>query len=584
MADTPERGADTPERGTDTPERGTGMPERGAGFWAHRGLIAVATGTALAEAGLLLVVAPAARALAPQATALPPLAVFHDLRWLDRAPPSWPLFVLLLAGVLLARSAVNAVLVRLAWPAGSAPPAPLAAWRHALGFTAFACLLLSPLASLTLGLAVLPFSWPFLATLAVMLLIAVPLSHGGVTGSWWRMLPPPVAVGWLLADVAVLSAAAAAIGGLPAAAALAVTALAGLVNARAWYGLTAAVAPRAQRQLAPAGRWLAGPARIPAVPAAILAALTVVTLAIRLAFWANAPVPQAAQAHAGSAAAGVTAASLAAPRGRWRHAPVLTVPGFGAHCCAGPGCCGYGWPLARAMPGVLVQSFSYRGLDRAGNPLPYGVTAGDLPLPVLGNRIAAQVWRLYDRTGRRVDVVAESEGSLGVYAMLAQHPDVPVAAVVLLSPIVAPGQLGYPVGGPSLLPGSELQAVEWLVGGLSPFGTAGAQRLIGSVSRVGARFAAAAARRSRLPWLELVPLADAVTLPACRLPANVLVVPALHGELLGDPVALRMVREFLTHHRVSSTSSLRTTAEFVAAAASAWRLPQAAAPSPPCPR
>ena len=261
MADTPERGADTPERGTDTPERGTGMPERGAGFWAHRGLIAVATGTALAEAGLLLVVAPAARALAPQATALPPLAVFHDLRWLDRAPPSWPLFVLLLAGVLLARSAVNAVLVRLAWPAGSAPPAPLAAWRHALGFTAFACLLLSPLASLTLGLAVLPFSWPFLTTLAVMLLIAVPLSHGGVTGSWWRMLPPPVAVGWLLADVAVLSAAAAAIGGLPAGVALAVTALAGLVNARAWYGLTAAVAARAQRQLAPARRWLPGPAR-----------------------------------------------------------------------------------------------------------------------------------------------------------------------------------------------------------------------------------------------------------------------------------------------------------------------------------
>ena len=567
----------------ETPERGADTPERGAGFWAHRGLIAVATGTVLAEAGLLLAVAPAAQALAPQATALPPLAVFHDLRWLDRAPPSWPRFVLLLAGLLLARSAVNAVLVRLAWPAGSAPPAPLAAWRHALGFTAFACLLLSPLASLTLGLAILPFSWPFLATMAVMLLVAVPLSHGGVTGGWWRMLPPPVAVGWLLADVAVLSAAAAAIGGLPTAAGLAVTALAGLVNARAWYGLTAAVAAHAQRQPAAARRWLARPAWVPAAPAATLAALVVVTLAIRVAFWANTPVPPAAPAHAGPAAAGVTTVSRPAPTVRWRQPPVLTVPGFGSHCCAGPQCCGYGWPLARAMPGTLVQSFSYRGLSRAGNPLPYGVTAGDLPLPVLGNRIAAQVWQLYHRTGRRVDVVAESEGSLGVYAMLAQHPDVPVAAVVLLSPIVAPGQLGYPVG-PSLVPGSELQAVEWLVGGLSPFGTAGATRLIGSVSRVGAWDAAAAARHRRLRWLELIPLADAVTLPACRLPANVLVVPALHGELLGDPVALRIVREFLTHHRVSSTSSLRTTAEFVAAAASAWRLPQAAAPSPPCPR
>jgi len=83
----------------ETPERGADTPERGAGFWAHRGLIAVATGTVLAEAGLLLAVAPAAQALAPQATALPPLAVFHDLRWLDRAPPSWPRFVLLLAGL-----------------------------------------------------------------------------------------------------------------------------------------------------------------------------------------------------------------------------------------------------------------------------------------------------------------------------------------------------------------------------------------------------------------------------------------------------------------------------------------------------
>jgi hypothetical protein len=556
-------------------------PERGAGFWSHRGLIAVATGTALAEAGLLIAVAPAALALAPQVTALPPLAVFHDLRWLDRAPPSWPLFVLLLAGLLLTRSVVNAVLVRLAWPAGSAPPAPLAAWRHALGFTAFACLLLSPLASLTLGLAVLPFSWPFLATMAVLLLMALPLSHGGVTGCWWRMLPPPVAVGWLLTDVAVLSAAGAAIGGLPAAA-LVVTALAGLVNARAWYGLTAAVAARGQRQPA---RWrLAGPARLPAVPAVTIAALAVVTLAIRLAFWANTPVPQTAAAHARPAAAGVTAISGPAPSRPWRQPPVLAVPGFGSHCCAGPQCCGYGWPLARAMPGTLVQPFSYRGLNRAGDPLPYGVTASDLPLPVLGDRIAAQVWQLYHRTGRRVDVVAESEGSLGVYAMLAQHRDVPVAAVVLLSPIVAPGQLGYRVGGSALVPGSELQAVEWFVGGLSPFGTSGAQTLIGSVSQVGARFAAAAVSHPRLPWLELVPLADAVTLPDCRLPPDVVVVPALHGELLGDPVAVRTVRAFLTHHRVSGTSSLRTTAEFVAAAASAWRLPQAAAPSPPCPR
>ena len=45
-----------------------------------------------------------------------------------------------------------------------------------------------------------------------------------------------------------------------------------------------------------------------------------------------------------------------------------------------------------------------------------------------------------------------------------------------------------------------------------------------------------------------------------------------------------MVREFLTRHRVARTEGLRTTAQIVAAAASAWRIPLATSPSPPCPR
>ena len=38
--------------------------------------------------------------------------------------------------------------------------------------TALACLLISPLGSLTCGVAILPFSWPFLAMLPAMLLLA----------------------------------------------------------------------------------------------------------------------------------------------------------------------------------------------------------------------------------------------------------------------------------------------------------------------------------------------------------------------------------------------------------------------------
>jgi hypothetical protein len=182
-----------------------------------------------------------------------------------------------------------------------------------------------------------------------------------------------------------------------------------------------------------------------------------------------------------------------------------------------------------------------------------------------------------------VDIVAESEGSLGLDAMLARHPGAPVGSVVLLSPIVAPGQSGYRGGtGSGLLTRDELHALIWFVGGLSPFGTSGAQTLVNSVNSVGARFAAAAARHAPVRLLEVIPLADAVTLPACPLPRNVVVISAFHGELLGDPAALRTVRRFLTDQPVSSVADLRTTAEIMAAAATAWRMPERAAPSPPC--
>ena len=78
----------------------------------------------------------------------------------------------------------------------------------------------------------------------------------------------------------------------------------------------------------------------------------------------------------------------------------------------------------------------------------------------------------------------------------------------------------------------------WFVGGLSPFGSSGAQRLIDSVEQGGRAYAPPPPRPARhhpLRWLLLVPLADAVTLPVCPLPRNVRVVPALHGDLLGSP-------------------------------------------------
>ena len=566
-----------------------GEPARPDRFLAHWGLIAVSCGVAMAEAAVLAAFAPAARGLAPQVTALPPLAIFHDLRWLYSTQRPWLGFALILAGLLLGRTALNTVLVRLAWPAHLAPPRPLAALRSTLAVTALAFLLISPLVSLTFGVAILPFSWPFLAMLPAMLLIALPLSHACVAKTWWRTLPPPGAAGWLLTEFAVLTIAAAVAAALPVAVVVPAAGLAGLVNARAWYGLTG-VAARSAEDSAPAGQpprlsWAARDgwasrkgATIWPVPAAPLAMAVVIALVIaltRLVFVLG--------AHGLGAAAGRPVAWLAgtAPlldaAADSGHHPVLEIAGFGSWCC------GQDRALVGAFPGTVVQQFSYRGMNRRGQPLPYGAAAANIPLSLLGDRIAAQVWRLHAETGRRVDVVAESEGTLGVYAMLARHPGVPVGSVVLLSPIVAPGQAGYGgTSGTGLVTADELHAVIWFVGGLSPFGTSGAETLINSVNRVGARFAAAAARHGKIRLLEVIPLADAVTLPTCPLPRNVVVLPAFHGELLGDPAAVGAVRDFLGHRPVRTAPVLRTTAEIMAAAASAWRMPQHATPSPAC--
>jgi hypothetical protein len=556
-------------------------------FVRHRGLIVLAVGGACAQACLLTAAAPGARPLAPQITAIPPLAVFCDLRWLFGYNRSWYGFAFTCVALVLARAAVSTLLVRLAWPRQLPSPRWGATFVRFAVFTMVASVLLSPVVTLLFGVALLPFSWPFLAALPAMLLILIPLAHGGLLGSWWRTLPPARAVGWLLASFVALSLAAAAIARVPAVAAVAVAGLAGLVNARAWYGLAAAVT-REEATSSSAWRddprWRRAARALPAPvsPLAATAALALLVGTTRLVFVLVGTTPVPGGPGAIPTKAAVLAAS-SAPSGPGGGAPgrltsaVLVIPGFGSSCC---------YPSeSRNLigPAALVRPFSYLGLDTEGRPLPYGLDATDLPLPLLGDRIARQVWQLHEETGRPVDIVAESEGTLGVYAMLARHPGVPVASVVLLSPIVDPGQIrstgqyGDPVSGDAL---SELVK---MAGALSPFGEAGAGRLIDSVRSDGAAYAAAAVRNGqRIRWLAVVPLADALTLPVCDLPSNVIVVPALHGSLLGDPAVDRMAHRFLSNQQVAGPQPLRDTAEVIAAAATAWRMPVIGAASLAC--
>ena len=543
------------------------------GFLRHRGLILAAAGGAVAEAGLLTLIAPAARPIAPQVTALPVLAAYHDLRWLFTDSGSWLGFTGIMLTVLLVRAAVDTALLRLAWPRELRAPGLGRAFWSCMALTALAWLLLSPAVTLAFGVAVLPFSWPFLAALPIMLGIAAALSHGGVIVAWWRRLPPLRSVLWLLASFLALSAGAAAIAHLGTAAALGVAAVTGLVNARAWYGL-AGIAARVHSRT---------PASVPAkvlfgLPFAPIAAIMTVALVVgaaRLMFTGTIQLPistaspvaaantlSGGTAHSGTATPATTTAATGAA--------VLVVSGWGSSCCdAANG-------LRAMMPGADVRQFSYVGLDSRDFPVRHGPSADDLPLPVLGDRIAAQLEVLHNQTHRPVDVVAESEGTLGVYAMLSRHPGLPIGSVVLLSPIVDPGRVSYP-SGPDAASVSEeaLNELNHLAGEISPYGPSGAQQLLSSVSEFGARYFETVADQSgkSLRWLAVVPLADALTLPVCTLPPDVIVVPAFHGGLLGDGSVLPMVSAFLEGQQVSGTPDMREAAEVITGAAAAWRMP-----------
>ncbi|HJY74180.1 MAG TPA: hypothetical protein VJ347_20585, partial [Streptosporangiaceae bacterium] len=409
-------------------------------FFRHRGLIAFSAGGAMAEATVLSFLAPSARPLAPQVTALPPLAAYHDLRWLFAFNQSWLGFTAVMVALVVARAAVDAVLIQLAWPLQPDPAVPslarprfLTSLVSCIVLTVLVGLVLSPVVTLMFGVALLPFSWPYLAAVPILLGTAMALSQGGVGQAWWRRLPPARTAAWVIATFLILSLASALMTHLDTAGIVAVAGLAGVLDARAWYGLTAAAVRRSVEKPLHAWHWRATLQQIRRtlrgrtswVPMAPLAAVMVLALVVgvtRLAFTGTvrfAPGTSEVAASADEAAGLImspgwdqgggpsTTVTAAHPEGA-----VLVVEGFGSSCCHAADA------LRAAEPGMLVRQFSYRGLNAAGQPIPHGPAAGNLSIQALGDGMATQVEELSRQTGVPVDVVAESEGTLGVYAML----------------------------------------------------------------------------------------------------------------------------------------------------------------------
>jgi len=576
------------------------------GFLRHRALILVAAGGAVVEGAILTAIAPTALPVAAQVTALPPIAAYHDLRWLFADGQSWQGFAVVVAVVLAAHAVLDATLLRLAWPRGPAEPAPPRASRafwSCLALTLVCWVILAPAATLTFGVAVLPFSWPLIGALPLVLGALLVLSHGGIAEGWWNRLPPLRMLGWLLGSFAVLSASSALIAHLDATrldggVLLTVVAVTGLFNARAWYGMAALAARLPARSSSVWRVWLRRvawrrsslPPRTPVrmlngIPVAPLAGVLVLVLVIgvaRLMFDGDIsvgrhPPPPATGAVLGPARGSEPAYAVPGGsdgQGKDPASAVLVVEGWGTWCCdAANG-------LRVLEPRMMVRQFSYLGLDALGDPLRSSPDDDDLPLPELGDKIAAQVEYLHSVTHGSVDLVAESEGTLGVYAVLTRHPNLPVSSVVLLSPIIEPGQLRFPGtrDGSRPVPTQALNELNHLVGSMSPYGSTGASALLASVSQFGAQyFAGASSGNGPGRRLTVIPLADALTLPACSLPPGMMVVSGFHGGLLGNPAVLPVVARFLAGQPATlpaqNQARMRTAAEVITNVATAWRMP-----------
>jgi hypothetical protein len=337
----------------------------------------------MAEAGLLRAVDPGAAGLAAQVTAPAPLDLFHDMRWISVFHNSWLVFAGELVAVVLLRSLWAAWIVQRSWP-GPDPPGMIPASRRATVFYALSMVLFVPWVVLLFGLAFSHLSFLFFAAIPPAIAIAAIVHRGAASraaGARFGGRPTWRSVAWILGSFVWLTAAGAVVEAAPIPVALFAAGAAGLLNARAAYGVVQDIA------LGPARRPL--PALTPALVAAVFAT-TIGGSAIGFALTVGhhhertplGPVPAAAPGE---------------------H-PVLIAAGLHSH---------YDPHSPLDLPnGYVGWRFSYRGIGPKGRPLPYGPEDTQQSLRVSAHRMAGQVHMLARAYREPVTLVAESEGAL----------------------------------------------------------------------------------------------------------------------------------------------------------------------------
>lgn len=518
--------------------------------------MAVLTGLSVAlvlgETLLLLAIgAGPALALAPQVTALAPFGIFHDERWLLVYAGSWPVVVFGAVGILAARGALTAVMVKLAWP-DSAPPL---SWRKAFArgwwSTLAAGVLLSLCASLLVAFELAPISDLWLCAVPTAIGVALFMHHGPVE-HWWLHHPRLRSLTWLLAGVTVITGMGAAMVAVPRGWTPLVALGAGCANAITWRGMIRALARPRQFRL-----------RLPVAPVGLVAVVVATVVAVT----AVASRPSAAShppQPSGSRSAPATAALTAAEH---PHKPVLVVSGYGVRW--------NGNPLSLG-PGFDVREFSYRGtLD--GEPLPYDSAATTGSLSDLLEEFRAQVNAFVAKSGRHISIVGESEGALLATIYLLTTPNPPVDEVVLLSPLVRPGRASYPgprEAGQGLAAGWLLRGIAGATNGLTPLHVSPDSPFIRSLGRHSEALRYAfACPVPKVRQFAVIPLADAAGVPPGSLAAvSHETVVALHGTLLANPRVrydiAQDLRGIQRHHSAGNWAE-----RLVSSASAAWQAP-----------
>ena len=253
--------------------------------------------------------------------------------------------------------------------------------------------------------------------------------------------------------------------------------------------------------------------------------------------------------------------------------PVLIVSGYGSS---------WDGRDRHPVPGnFLEEPFSYLGLTASGAPLPYTEMDTVRAVPLLDSMLLAQVWALYQRTGQRVDVVAESEGALVAKTALLAEPGSPVAMLVMASPLEDPGRVSYPTSGDKgwgVASDEGMRLLSEAFQRISPVDLSPNSPFLASIlSEAPELEKAVTCPISGIRQFALLPLADATVVPAAeKLSFPSVVLPAFHGGLIDNPSGEKVLSKVLSHRPVSEDQVLQLADEAISYAASAWQVPSLA--------